>query len=74
MGNFPNTIYLKRNLVLAKAEGASANTKAAIARLEAMRRPPKWLVEALHGIQRRVDETRPELLAWRDEAPDKPVR
>lgn len=67
-----HTEYLRRNLVLCSAYGANANAKAAIKRLQAMKRPPFWLLEALQGIEERTALLPTELAAWRNIAHDRP--
>ena len=64
--------YLRRNLQVAKAVGANANTKAAIVRLMKMKRPPMWVLAALEGIRDRTEGLSKELAAWRDQADDAP--
>lgn len=64
--------YLRRNLLLASAIGAGAGARVALERLRATKRPPKWLIEALEGIQERVEPLPRALSDYRNEAPDKP--
>lgn len=64
--------YLRRNLLVAKAEGAKANASAALKRLEMQTRPPKWLCEYLRGIIERASALPPDLAKWRDLAEDRP--
>jgi hypothetical protein len=64
--------YLRRNLLVAKAEGAKANASVALKRLEMQTRPPKWLVDYLRGILERVAPLPAELALWRNQAHDAP--
>lgn len=73
LSRFVNAVeYSRRNSAHANAVGAHANTKAALARLLKMKRPPAWLVAALEGIERRTAIVHPEVAKWRDCAPDNP--
>jgi hypothetical protein len=73
LSRFVNAVeYSRRNLAHASAVGANANTKAALARLLRMKRPPAWLIAALEGIERRTAVVHPEVAKWRDSAPDNP--
>lgn len=65
--------YLRRNLVVAKAQGAKAGVSMALKRLEQQTRPPQWLVKALRGVLERQDCLPIELAAWRNAAPDAPA-
>lgn len=64
--------YLRRNLLVASAYGASANAQSAIDRLKAGKRPPKWLLSALEGIVERTDKLPLDLARWRSLAVDRP--
>lgn len=64
-----NPEYLRRNLLHCKAVGAHANTEAALKRLAAMKRPPKWIVAALEGIRDRVEPLQGALACYRSAAP-----
>ncbi len=64
--------YLRRNLQVAKAVGVRGNSKAALDRLECMKNPPKWIVEAFEGIHRRSETLSTDLADWRDTAEDRP--
>lgn len=64
--------YLRRNLQVAKAVGVRGNSKAALERLECMKNPPKWIVEAFEGIHRRSKTLSTDLADWRDTAEDAP--
>jgi hypothetical protein len=66
------TEYLRRNLLVAKAIGARANAGVALERLQAHKRPPKWLVEYLRGIAERCEPLPADLAKWRDLAEDAP--
>lgn len=59
--------YLRRNLVQASAEGARGGAKSALTRLCRHRRPPKWLIETLRGIEVRARSAARGLAEWRDE-------
>lgn len=65
--------YLRRNLLVCKAVGANANTKAALKRLRAQKRPPQWLVGYLEGIIERTAPLSADLARWRNTAPDRPA-
>lgn len=64
--------YLRRNMEVAKAVGAHANTLSAIERLMKMKHPPIWMLHALQGIRDRTAGLATELAAWRDQADDAP--
>lgn len=64
-----NPEYLRRNLLVAKAVGANANAKAALARLELQKRPPQWLVAYLKGIIERTEPLGPALACYRAATP-----
>jgi hypothetical protein len=64
-----NPEYLRRNLLVAKAVGANANAKAALARLKATKRPARWLVDYLQSIVERTEGLGPELACYRSGAP-----
>lgn len=66
--------YLRRNLLHASACGAAANTKTALERLRAQKRPPKWLVETLEGVLARCEKVAPEAARHRDEIEVRYVR
>lgn len=65
--------YLRRNLNHASSVGAVAAIRVAQERIEAMKRKPKWLVDALHSARERAEKLPKEMAAWRDCAPDAPV-
>lgn len=65
--------YLRRNLVHASSVGALANTRAALARARSVRSMPKWMIEALEGIEERAAKVPQDMAAWRNAAPDAPV-
>lgn len=67
-----NPEYLRRNLLVAKAIGARANAGVALDRLQAHKRPPKWLVDYLRGIVERCEPLPADLARWRDLAEDAP--
>ena len=64
-----NPEYLRRNLLVCSAIGANANAKAALARLRAQKRPPKWLLAYLDGIIERTDRVIPAVVCYRAAAP-----
>ena len=64
-----NPEYLRRNLLVCKAIGANANAKAALERLQAQRRPAKWLVTYLEGIVERTEGMGGELACYRSAVP-----
>lgn len=64
--------YMRRNLIYACGVGTEANARAALTRLRATKRPAKWLVDVLEGIENRAKRMHPELAAWRNSAPDAP--
>lgn len=64
--------YLRRNLLVCGAVGAQAGTQSAIERLRKMKHPQKWLLEALRGIEERVEPLAADLARWRDSADDAP--
>lgn len=64
--------YLRRNLIHCSSLGAKAGIEVAIKRLSAMKRPPKWLLDELHGALERAKKLPPELAAWRNQADDAP--
>lgn len=66
------TEYLRRNQEVCKAIGAHANSKSAIARLQAVKRAPRWIVQAFEGIRDRTAALPAELASWRDSAEDRP--
>lgn len=59
--------YLRRNKLLAAAEGAKAGASVSLKRLEMQKRPPKWLVASLRGIVDRADRVVQEMVRHRDE-------
>lgn len=61
--------YLRRNMNVCKAVGAHANSKAALKRLQAQKRPAKWLVEYLEGIISRTEPLAHELAKYRAMTP-----
>lgn len=64
--------YLRRNLIHASAVGCRAGIDTVIKRLEATKRPPKWLLEQLRGCLERAEKVHPEVAKWRNIAPDAP--
>lgn len=64
--------YLRRNLLVCKAVGAHANATAALQRLRAQKRPPKWLLKYLEGIAKRCEPLPAELAEWRNMSWDAP--
>jgi hypothetical protein len=65
--------YLRRNLVHAGSVGVRAGISNALDRLEATKRPPKWLVAQLAGLLGRAEKSSAELAKWRNSAPDAPT-
>lgn len=65
----PTLEYLRRNMNVCKAVGAHANAKAALKRLQAQKRPAKWLVEYLEGIVSRTEPLAHELAMYRATTP-----
>jgi hypothetical protein len=59
--------YLRRNLNVARAVGAETLARSILARLGSAKRPPKWLVEKMRGIQERVQPLAAELAAYRNQ-------
>lgn len=66
-----NPEYLRRNLLVCKAIGAHANAQAALQRLKAQKRPPKWLVAYLQGIIDRTEDLGPALACYRAVVPER---
>ena len=64
--------YLRRNLLVASAYGASAAAETALNRLRASKRAPKWLIAELEAIKERTDKLPHDLARWRDLANDRP--
>lgn len=64
--------YLRRNLLVAGAYGASAAADTALDRLRSSKRAPKWLIEHLEAIKERTDRLPSDLARWRDLANDRP--
>ena len=61
-----NNEYLRRNLLHAGSIGAYVTTVKTLERLQNLKRPPVWLVEALQGIESRTKKLPHELAQWRD--------
>lgn len=59
--------YLRRNNLVAKANGAKAGLLNAIARLESTASAPKWLLEKLRGVLDRIEPLPAELADHRNE-------
>ncbi len=68
----PHEEYLRRNIVCAKACGASAAIESALARLCNTKNSPKWLQEKLRAAQSRLLIIPGELARWRDSSEDAP--
>lgn len=64
--------YLRRNLLVAGAIGASAAADTALDRLRENKHAPKWLIDHLEAIKERTDKLPADLAAWRDLANDRP--
>lgn len=65
--------YLRRNLLVCKAIGIKTNAEGALKRLNATKRPAKWLVKYFEGIRDRAEALPTDLAAWRSMAPDMPI-
>ena len=63
-------IYARRNILHCKAVGALENAKAALKKLRAQKRPPRWLVRALESIVTRAKPVADEMAVHRDEVRD----
>lgn len=59
--------YLRRNLLVAKAIGARSYIPGARDRLLKQKRPPKWLLRVLDGMDERLEALPRELAKHRDE-------
>jgi hypothetical protein len=59
--------YLRRNLNVARAVGAESLAQSILDQLGRMKRPPKWLVEKVRGIEERVQPLAAELAAYRNQ-------
>jgi hypothetical protein len=70
----PHEEYLRRNLVHAGSVGVRAGIGNAVDRLNATKRPPKWLVAQLQGLIERAEHASADLAQWRNSAPDAPGR
>lgn len=68
----PHPEYLRRNLQVASAVGATAAARTALERLGKMKRPTKWISDAFKSVQDRTETLAADLAEWRDSAPDKP--
>jgi hypothetical protein len=64
-----NPEYLRRNLLVAKAIGAHANSSAALKRLRETKRPAQWLVKYLEGIIERTEPLVSALACYRAVVP-----
>jgi len=64
--------YLRRNLILANAEGAVANSKHLLSKIRSLPYLPQWLIKSVAGIQERAEKTIPDLVKWRNSAYDNP--
>lgn len=64
--------YLRRNLLVAKAVGARSYIPGARKRLLAMKRPPKWLLTILDGMDKRLEPLPAALADYRDQAAVRP--
>lgn len=69
MASNVNPEYLRRNLLVAKAIGAHANSSAALKRLLATKRPPQWLVKYLEGVIERTEPLVSALACYRSAVP-----
>ena len=61
--------YLRRNRLVAKAVGAKANVEEILKHLSSLQNNPKWLVDELDGVLRRIEPLSDELAKHRDENP-----
>ena len=70
MGSRPKdpATYNRRNLLHCKAVGALANAQAAQRKLRRTKRPAKWLLQYLVGIEERLHPVADEMARHRDEA------
>jgi hypothetical protein len=59
--------YLRRNSTVAKSVGVCSGIAAILRRLNATKRPPKWLIAALDNELIRANELPTELAVHRDE-------
>ena len=64
-----NPEYLRRNLLVCTAVRANAKATAALQRLQAQRRPAKWLLGYLQGIIDRTESLPGELACYRSAVP-----
>lgn len=63
--------YLRRNLLVCKAIGAQSYIPGARKRLLAMKRPPKWLLKMLDGMDERLEPLPKALADYRNEVAPK---
>ena len=61
-----NDEYLRLNLLHAGSVGAHAGAVKTLNRLRTLKRAPKWLVDALEGIESRTKNLPHELAKWRN--------
>ena len=59
--------YLRRNMLVANAEGVKAEARYVLNRLRALKRPPAWLMESAQAIYDRVLPLPKELAEYRNQ-------
>jgi hypothetical protein len=64
-----NPEYLRRNLLVCNAVGANAAAKTALKRLQATKRPTKWMVAHLNAIIERTEPLLSALACYRAVVP-----
>jgi len=64
-----NAQYLVRNLDVSKAIGIESGLNSVLERLEAQKRPIKWLISRLHIEKKKAEDLVEILLKYRDEVP-----
>lgn len=65
--------YLRRNLLVAKAEGAIAAARTIRIRANAIARRPRWLLDNLDDLEARIAALPLDLARWRDLVGPSPV-
>lgn len=58
--------YLRRNLLVAKAEGAIAAARTIRVRANSIARRPRWLLDNLDDLEARIAPLPLDLARWRD--------
>ena len=69
-----NPEYLRRNLLVCSAVGAHAAAEKALKRLQATKRPAKWMVASLKGIIERTEPLVPALACYRAVVPARVIQ